>query len=639
MSYNIHGIHQLILNLEAIVGIYNGTVTAWNHSLIAALNPGQTLPGNDIVVIVRADNSGTTKAFTSGLSAYSQEWKEKYGTFSSGLDRETQSAFHWDNNVVRYFGNTNRGISGLILSIDYSLAYIAIADARSSGLNFAQMKNSAGNLVDASVLTVQNAISSSNGSFDMIMNMPGEFVYPLASFTYFIVYLTEMTDCDSAVELVRYVEWFYVSQIAQKDAIDLDMVPLDVDSATHIVNTVLKSMSCQGKNVWALMLEQIANENTESVDTNWQISTFIGICVVTTITAGVSVHFGRKYFLIHRELLKDTWRIDSSMISLHKELLVEQMKSDSMLPNPSIQADSCSRFVFREQAWLDQRIIMGAFKDQWITLIRMDKQPIDISRKEKMALLWMRDNVRHVHIMELHALTKLYNVMYAVHPSQIRGSLREILRNEIIEIHIEGLIALAKSMIRGLIYLHRKGIVHGRLSGKCCFIDVTWNLRIAEWADIKLENSRRIATNKVEAIPGASEEDVLLWTAPEVIKFKRIPTEAADVYSLCMVFQEMFSRQDPYYELALTRPEIINAIVSCGIQPRFETDTPMVFRAVMQRAWEMDPDSRPKLEGIDNTIKAAFPADISFLDCVIRSVERYAKQLEEKVTGMRFISI
>ncbi|XP_060601840.1 speract receptor-like isoform X2 [Ruditapes philippinarum] len=639
ITYNIPGLNRLNLDMESVTAIYNGTLTKWNDPMIAKLNAGTLLPDVEIIVIARADKSGTTRAFTSGLSSFSPDWKTTYGTFSEGRDRNTMHFTKWKNDVVKFFGQGNRGMSGLILSIDYTIGYIAIADAISSGLQYARLVNSAGNLINATDDTVQNSIVSANGSYD-ITNTPGEFAYPLASFTYFIVQRTGLTDCDAATELIRYINWFYFTDSAKNILISHNMVPMDNYSATEVVNKVIKGITCRGNNVWTLMLQQIEEENKIMETKSWQLPVLLTFCIVLAVVTGLGVHFGRQQIFIHRELLKDSWRIDERMISLDRDTLIDgkmngsESRSSSMKDDLLIHED----IVFTQNCPTIYQACVGAFRDQPITVIKMRKHNIDFTLAVKKKLIWMRDGIKHANVLPFFGVTKLDGRWNMVHHEIFLGSLSHILKSEKIEIHTEGLIALSKSLVNGLLYLHRKGIVHGHLTGMNCLIDTSWELRIAGWIESNIENSTKPFHNKISSAESVIEEDKisLLWVAPEIVKFRRAPTQTSDIYSLSMVFQEMFTRKQPYYELSMTTEEIINAVLTCGIRPHFSTETPLIFQSIMEQSWEMDQAARPKLETIYNSIKAAFPSKYSFLDCVIRSVQSYARKLEEKNKDQEF---
>ena len=78
---NVQGIKpgELRLTGALLADIYLGKVTKWNDKAIADLNPGLTLPNQDIAVVRRADGSGTTFIFTNYLSKVSADWKQKVG--------------------------------------------------------------------------------------------------------------------------------------------------------------------------------------------------------------------------------------------------------------------------------------------------------------------------------------------------------------------------------------------------------------------------------------------------------------------------------------------------------------------------------------------------------------------------------
>ena len=76
-----------------LADIFLGRITPWNDRRLAALNPGVTLPDQDIIVVHRSDGSGTTYIFTDYLAKVSPEWKDKVGQGHLGeLARRTRRA-------------------------------------------------------------------------------------------------------------------------------------------------------------------------------------------------------------------------------------------------------------------------------------------------------------------------------------------------------------------------------------------------------------------------------------------------------------------------------------------------------------------------------------------------------------------
>src|SRR3954447_17668665 len=80
VAHNVNGVPKgLKLDGATVADIFLGKITSWDDPAIAKLNPGVKLPSSKITVVHRSDESGTTKGFTTFLSAYSPEWKSKVG--------------------------------------------------------------------------------------------------------------------------------------------------------------------------------------------------------------------------------------------------------------------------------------------------------------------------------------------------------------------------------------------------------------------------------------------------------------------------------------------------------------------------------------------------------------------------------
>src|SRR6266852_4547189 len=87
-AYNVASVQgDLNFTPEALAGIFLGKITKWNDPAIASVNAGVKLPADDIVVVHRAEGSGTTYCWTDYLSRVSEEWKTKVGKGGCELAR------------------------------------------------------------------------------------------------------------------------------------------------------------------------------------------------------------------------------------------------------------------------------------------------------------------------------------------------------------------------------------------------------------------------------------------------------------------------------------------------------------------------------------------------------------------------
>lgn len=630
------GVAHLNLSLGALTGIYNGTITLWNDSIIQTLNPGFRLPAAEIITIARSDKSGTTYSFTSALATSCHHWQLEYGKFSDGLNADGLP-IKWNKSVVDFYGYTNRGMSGLIISIPYSIGYMTVADVYFSNTKFALIQNIAGHFVRASTETVQNAIIDSVDGTSLL-NPVGNNSYPIAAYTFFIVPQSQMTDCDSAIEFVRYVDWFYNSKAAQTECEKLYMVPLEAGMVVNVTKIVLKTITCRGKNVWQLFQEIkfLENEEEDSDD----LAVYITIASLSVLGLAGLVLFGRQRWKIYKNVVNDTWFIQFSSIHFEKEdinKLRTQTNSPALDPiNSAVRSNN------GQYAWQTASIKMGVIDSDLVFLIKSESELKTNTYNAKKSLIWFRDAIDHVNIARFVGLTRSAIRWFSIYKGQSRGSINEIVRVPTLKFDTPGLVVLCKDIILGMEYLHKKGIIHGNLKGSCCLVDVTWKVKITDWHRTKFKSfATSTDLSRFDFKDKTNDDDIvaLFWVAPELIKFHRKPTYESDVYSFAIVMQEIFSKCEPYAEILLIPKEILNAVLSCCLRPKFSENAPAFIRTVMERSWEMDPAARPSFHELRNMMKAWYPGNNSLTDCIMRSVEEYASGLEKQVSSQFIIFI
>lgn len=77
-----------------------------------------------------------------------------------------------------------------------------------------------------------------------IVDGPGEQSYPIAGYTYILMYMDQQ-DCTKAQKLLDFFKWAY-SSAGDKDATDLQYVALP-QTIKDQVNAKLTKITCQGK--------------------------------------------------------------------------------------------------------------------------------------------------------------------------------------------------------------------------------------------------------------------------------------------------------------------------------------------------------------------------------------------------------
>lgn len=200
VCYNLSDISKgLNLDGQTLADIFLGKITKWNDNRIKKLNPKLSLPDKAIIVAHRSDGSGTTYIFTDYLSKVSEEWKSKVGKGTS---------VNWP---VGLGGKGNEGVAGLVKQMDGSIGYVELAYAVQNKIPYANIKNKAGNFIEATFNSVSAAAegASKNMPEDLrvsITDAAGKDSYPISGFTWLLVY-QNMKNEAKAGELVKFLKW------------------------------------------------------------------------------------------------------------------------------------------------------------------------------------------------------------------------------------------------------------------------------------------------------------------------------------------------------------------------------------------------------------------------------------------------
>jgi phosphate transport system substrate-binding protein len=219
LVYNVPGVTtELRMNGLVIAGIFLGKIIKWNDAAIKGINPGIALPNQDIVVVHRSDGSGTTFMFTDYLTAVSPEWAEAVG---KGTDVK------WP---VGLGAKGSDGVTGQVKQLPGSIGYVELTYARQNKLEYAVVRNAAGNFVKPSIASVTAAAAAIGKGLPAttdyrisIVNAPGQDAYPISSMTWALVY-THQSDAAKGKMLVDFLR-YGLSQ-GQQTAEQLDYAPL-----------------------------------------------------------------------------------------------------------------------------------------------------------------------------------------------------------------------------------------------------------------------------------------------------------------------------------------------------------------------------------------------------------------------------
>lgn len=246
-AYNIPSMPNKGLKLTGsiLADIFLGKIKKWNDSQIQTINPGVSLPGNDIVVVHRSDGSGTTYVWTDYLSKISPQWSQQVGKGKS---------VPWPAGIA---APGNEGVANAIKGTPNTIGYIELAYALTTKMPYAFLQNKAGNFIEPSLDSTKAAVTASatqlpkgDGSWTSVslVNSPGDTSYPIASFVYVLLYKELSTNPSIDQTKAKALTDFFIWAITdgQKLAPNLGYVPLP-DQVVKLDQDTIKSLTFQGK--------------------------------------------------------------------------------------------------------------------------------------------------------------------------------------------------------------------------------------------------------------------------------------------------------------------------------------------------------------------------------------------------------
>jgi phosphate transport system substrate-binding protein len=226
---NVPGIgnNQLTLDGPTLASIFMGKVGRWNDPAIKKLNPGVNLPDQAIVVVHRADASGTTFIFTNYLSKASKDWQGSVGAATS---------VDWP---VGIGAKGNEGVAGNVAQSAGSIGYVEYAYAKQNHLKSVKMVNKDGAVVTPDLNSFAAAAKNTNWAgldhfYVILTDASGKDSWPIAGATFILMYKNPSDPAASAAAL-KFFKWAYAN--GDDMARSLDYVPLPDTAVSAIENS------------------------------------------------------------------------------------------------------------------------------------------------------------------------------------------------------------------------------------------------------------------------------------------------------------------------------------------------------------------------------------------------------------------
>jgi phosphate transport system substrate-binding protein len=245
VSYHVNGVSALKLNGPVLAQIYLRTITNWNDSAIAALNPGVNLPNENIVPVFRSDTSGPGYDLDQYLIDTSPAWTSAIGTSSPSTTWPTAGRASGDSGQ-----DLNAGVATYIQETEGAIGYVEYSYALEASFSNAALLNKSGSYVTPSVSTIAAAgaavsgISSTN--FNIVYSSGGS-TYPLANYSWALIYQKQSTT-NTGIVLGKLFQW--VTTTGQSYSTGLGYAPLPSAVAALAHSTLLQLETSSGSPIF-----------------------------------------------------------------------------------------------------------------------------------------------------------------------------------------------------------------------------------------------------------------------------------------------------------------------------------------------------------------------------------------------------
>jgi phosphate transport system substrate-binding protein len=240
---NVEGIKpgELKLSGPVLADIFLGKIKKWDDAAVKELNPGLELPSKSIIVVHRADGSGTTFGWTNYLSKVSPAWKDQVGE---------GKAVKWPTGQG---GKGNEGVAAYVRQLKNSIGYVEYAYAKQNNLSWTQLQNKDGQFVQPTQAAfAAAAVNADWGSVPgmgvILTDEPGAESWPVTSASFILLH-KKQDKPETAKEVLSFFDWAFKN--GGKMATELDYVPLPKELTDHIAQAWSSDIqAADGSAIW-----------------------------------------------------------------------------------------------------------------------------------------------------------------------------------------------------------------------------------------------------------------------------------------------------------------------------------------------------------------------------------------------------
>ncbi|KAK3555354.1 hypothetical protein QTP86_014943 [Hemibagrus guttatus] len=274
---------------------------------------------------------------------------------------------------------------------------------------------------------------------------------------------------------------------------------------------------------------------------------------------------------------------------------------------------------------------VAIFEGDWAWLKRLPSGHFRSINPKTSDVFELMKDIRHENLNPFLGFFHDRGIFAIVTEFCSRGSLEDLLHNEDVKLDWMFKSSLLLDLIKGMKYLHHRGVCHGRLKSRNCVVDGRFVLKVTDYGYNEVLHSQKFPYTEPKA------ED-LLWTAPEHLRTLNPGQSGSyegDVYSFSIIVQEVVLRGPPFFMLHTPAEEIIQKIKKPPplCRPVVSPDyAPMECIQLIKQCWNEQPERRPAFDEIFEQFRNINKGKkTNIIDSMLRMLEQYSSNLEELI--------
>ncbi|GBC33831.2 kinase-like domain-containing protein [Rhizophagus irregularis DAOM 181602=DAOM 197198] len=247
-------------------------------------------------------------------------------------------------------------------------------------------------------------------------------------------------------------------------------------------------------------------------------------------------------------------------------------------------------------------VALKSFVDEYSNIEEDELKRIDEEFVNELELLHEVDC--HQNVNHILGITKVYRSYILVLEYANEGNLRDYLINKFTSLEWKDKIQMALDITCGLKFLHSKGIIHRDLHSKNILVN-NGKLSIAD-----LGLSKKLAEAATNSI--ANKMGIIEYIEPQCIKSDKYKkNKKSDIYSLGVLLWEISSGKCPFSDRS--RDILAYHISYNNLREKPIGGTPQKYQQLYQECWDSEPELRPDIEKVYETLSQLKTEDFSSL--------------------------